>query len=98
MYEVIAFDGFNNEEVILCIEDTEEDACYLAREYSISFGAGWRVYVHNEKGICFEVTENCKKGIAKILFQNYLESLKIDTDRFNDKCAEMHKQLYGTNK
>lgn len=39
---------------------------------------GWRVYVSDKKGICFEVTENCHKGDIRLAFADYLSALDVE--------------------
>ena len=39
---------------------------------------GWRVYVNNKKGVCFEITSGCDVDNLKLLIEDYLSALDIE--------------------
>lgn len=39
---------------------------------------GYRVYVNNKKGVCFEVTQNCDKKDISLCFADYLSALDLE--------------------
>lgn len=40
-------------------------------------GLGWRVYVSNKGGVCFEVTKNSSVDQVKKLFYDYLKKMNV---------------------